>query len=93
MLIDAFFFICLLLLAFPLVGGHFAESRGRSFWAWFLVCTFLPVIGYFILICLPNLANPLEKDLEKIRIKNKLLGINPAADEITSISKVTKEVE
>jgi hypothetical protein len=93
MVIDALFFICLLLLAFPLVGGHFAESRGRSFWTWFFVCTFLPVVGYFILICLPNLANPLEKDLEKIRIKNKLLGINPAADEVGVIAKVTKEVE
>jgi hypothetical protein len=81
MLIDALFFLCVLLLAFPLVGGHFAQSRGRSFWLWFCICTCLPVLGYFILLALPNLANPLETEINKLRIRNKLLGINPAADE------------
>ncbi len=79
MIIDAILFGCFMLLSLPLVGGHFASTRGRSFWLWFFICMFLPIIGYFIVILLPNLANPLEKELEQIRIKNKLLGINPNA--------------
>jgi hypothetical protein len=88
MIIDALIFGCFMLLSLPLVGGHFASSRGRSFVLWFFICAFLPIIGYVILILLPNLANPLEDELQDIRIKNNLLGINPDIDE-----KNSKEVE
>jgi hypothetical protein len=87
MLIDALIFAGFMMLSLPLVGGHFASTRGRYFWVWFFVCLFLPVIGYFIIILLPNLANPLEKELEEIRVKNKMLGINPNAPDEMIASK------
>jgi hypothetical protein len=94
MLIDALFFLFLAMLSLPLVGGHFASTRGRSFWLWFFICLFLPVIGYFIIILLPNLANPLEKELEEIRIKNRMLGINPnAPDEVIASKYHTTHTE
>ncbi len=92
MLIDAIFFMLAVSLTLPLVGGHFATSRGRSFWMGFWLCLFLPVIGYFILVLLPNKANPLEKELEELRIQNKLLGINPKApDQRTAPKKLRKK--
>lgn len=33
----------------PLVAGYFARSYGRSFWLWFVISTFLPIITHFIL--------------------------------------------
>ncbi|MEM7549655.1 MAG: hypothetical protein AAF363_08270 [Bacteroidota bacterium] len=37
-------------LSFPLVAGYFAHSYGRSFWLWFAIGCFLPVISYGILL-------------------------------------------
>jgi len=59
------------------MGAYYAHSRGRSFWAWYVICFFLPVISFFILIFLPDKSEPLERELQDIRIKHGLLGTVP----------------
>ncbi|MCS7019240.1 MAG: hypothetical protein RMJ87_12925 [Cytophagales bacterium] len=77
MLLDLAFMGVLFLLSIPLTCGYFAYTRGRSFWLWFALGLLLPGIAHLILVCLPDSSNPLEKELESIRIQNSLLGTKP----------------
>ncbi len=52
MLVDIVLAIVAFYMMIPLVAGYFAYSYGRSFWLWFTISTFLPVITHFILIAL-----------------------------------------
>lgn len=36
--------------ALPLIAGYSAFCYGRSFWAWFLISSILPLLGYLILV-------------------------------------------
>ena len=62
-------------MSIPLVGAWYASSRGKDFWTWYFIGLFLPIISFIILLCLPDSKNPLEKELEQIRIQNKMLGL------------------
>jgi hypothetical protein len=77
MLFDIAFMVLLGLLAIPTVSGYYAYTRGRSFWLWFLVGTLLPGISCFILVLLPDESNPLEPELEALRVKHRMLGTKP----------------
>lgn len=74
---DLIFFILLAFLAIPGIGAYYAQTRGRSFWLWFLIGTILPGISYIILILLPENSDPLEEELEKLRIDLRMLGTSP----------------
>lgn len=77
MLLDFALMGVLFLLSIPLICGYFAYTHGRSFWLWFCLGLFLPGIAHLILVCLPDKSNPIEKELENIRIENSLLGTRP----------------
>lgn len=62
-------------MSIPLVGAWYASSRGRNFWRWYFIGLFFPIISFVVLLCLPDIKNPLEKELQNIRIKNKMLGL------------------
>ena len=49
MLLDFIFVAIAFYLAIPGVAGYCARSYGRSFWKWFAIGTFLPVITHLIL--------------------------------------------
>lgn len=74
MMVDFLLFGLGALLMIPAVCAYYAHSRGRSFWLWFAIGTFLPIISYFILLLLPDRANPLEEALQDLRLNNKMLG-------------------
>lgn len=48
LLIGAIFAMSLL----PITTGYCAYSYGRSFWLWFALGIFLPIVSYFILFAL-----------------------------------------
>ena len=77
MVVDIILFMVVALLTIPTVGAYYAYTRGRSFWFWFAVGTIFPVFSYFILIFLPDKSNPIDPDLEKLRIDLGVLGISP----------------
>ncbi|MGB0525889.1 MAG: hypothetical protein ACPGJS_23115 [Flammeovirgaceae bacterium] len=77
MLADLVFFIFMAFLAIPTIGAYYAHSRGRSFWLWFAIGTFLPLISYFILLLLPDKKEPIEPELKKLRIDLGMLGTSP----------------
>ena len=52
MLFDFFLIGLVFYLSIPAVVGYFAYSYGRSFWFWFVIGTFLPIISHIILIVL-----------------------------------------
>ena len=52
MLVDIVLAVIAFYFMIPLVAGYFAYCYGRSFWVWFIISTFLPVITHFILIAL-----------------------------------------
>ncbi|GAB2787356.1 phosphotransferase system glucose/maltose/N-acetylglucosamine-specific IIC component [Hymenobacter luteus] len=43
--------VCALSL-FPITTGYCAYSYGRSFWLWFALGIFLPIVSYFVLFAL-----------------------------------------
>jgi hypothetical protein len=50
MLVDIVLAALAFYFSIPLIAGYFAKCYGRSFWLWFVLGTFLPVIAHFILI-------------------------------------------
>ena len=52
MLVDIVLAIAAFYFSIPLIAGYFAYSYGRSFWLWFAISTFLPIITHFILFTL-----------------------------------------
>lgn len=52
MILDIFLLIFLFYLSIPAVVGYFARCYGRSFWLWFAVTCFLPIISHVILYIL-----------------------------------------
>lgn len=52
MLVDIVLAALAFYLSIPLIAGYFARCYGRSFWLWFVLGTFLPVITHFVLIAL-----------------------------------------
>ncbi|UZR92839.1 hypothetical protein [Chondrinema litorale] len=75
MIFDLVFFVLAFFMSIPLVGAWYASSRGRRFWLWYFLGLFFPIISSIILLCLPDIKNPIEKELQTIRIKNKMLGL------------------
>ena len=52
MLLDFFLVGLAFYFSIPTIVGYFAYSYGRSFWLWFILGTFLPVISHVILVAL-----------------------------------------
>lgn len=52
MLIDVAILVLAFFLSIPTVLGYFASAYGKSFWRWFAIGIFLPVISYFMLLAL-----------------------------------------
>lgn len=52
MIVDLLLTVVAFYFMIPLVAGYFAYCYGRSFWLWFTISTFLPIITHFILIAL-----------------------------------------
>lgn len=52
MLLDIFLCIFLFYLSIPAVVGYFAKCYGRSFWLWFWIAFFLPIVAHLILYLL-----------------------------------------
>lgn len=77
MLADLVFFMFAAFLAIPTIGAYFAHSRGRNFWLWFVIGACLPVISYIILLLLPDKKEPIDLELERLRIDLGLLGTSP----------------
>lgn len=68
----------LFLIFFGPVMGYLAVCKGRSFWLWFWIGTFLPVISMFILFALkekPVIINP--DDLVVYKHNDKVLYKKP----------------
>ena len=52
MLIDIAFLLLAFLLSIPAITGYFAYSYGRSFWRWFAIGCFFPVVAQVVLALL-----------------------------------------
>jgi hypothetical protein len=74
MLFDLLFFGFLFWLSIPLVCGYYASTRGRSFWLWFFLGAFLPVLSYLILAFLPDQSKPSLKELDELRMQYSMMG-------------------
>jgi hypothetical protein len=47
-------FLFLFWIILGLIGGSIASGKGRSSIGWFFVCMFLPLLGFLLLLVLPN---------------------------------------
>ena len=61
MLIDVALVLLAFLLSIPAITGYFAHCYGRSFWKWFVIGCFLPVIAQVILAFLCHKAAQREQ--------------------------------
>ncbi len=91
--LDAFIIMTLFFLTIPAVCGYYAHSRGRSFWFWFAIGTFLPVIAHIILLFLPKITNEaddFENELATLRLELGIAGTLSEKNENTKINKLLK---
>ena len=91
--IDFALVIALFFLTIPLVAGYYAYTYGRSFWFWFAMGTFFPIIAHLVLAFLPKIRNEeaeFEEELNKMRLD---LGIIGTLDEKTNHKKVDRILE
>ncbi|MEM6525861.1 MAG: hypothetical protein AAF693_18825 [Bacteroidota bacterium] len=65
MLVDIVLAVAAFYFSIPLIAGYFAYSYGRSFWLWFTISTFLPIVTHFILFTLVYMD-------ERVTAKDKL---------------------
>lgn len=77
MFIDIALAFVLFILSIPVISGYYAYTHGRSFWLWFTIGVFLPVISYFVLALLPDVSDPNDADFEEMRISLGILGTSP----------------
>lgn len=78
MLIDVAILILAFFLSVPTVLGYFASAYGKSFWRWFAVGLFLPVVSYFILLTIlyideRKVRKELQMTLEEDRMMSLLI--------------------
>ncbi len=52
MIVDVILMGLAFYLAIPFIAGYCAKSYGRSFWLWFILGAFLPVLTHFLLFAL-----------------------------------------
>jgi hypothetical protein len=87
---DFFIIIALFFLTIPLVAGYYAYTRGRSFWFWFVMGTFLPVFAHLVLALLPRIKDEkaeFEEELSQMRLE---LGVTGTFDEKTNNKRIDK---
>lgn len=60
MLLDVAILMLAFLLSIPAITGYFAHCYGRSFWVWFAIGCFFPVIAQVILALLCHRKARLE---------------------------------
>ena len=76
-----------------MVSGYYAYTRGRSFWAWFVMGAFFPVIAHVALLFLPKLINEnaaFEDELELMRLE---LGVVGTLTEKTDNPKLNRALD
>jgi len=78
MLIDVAILLLAFFLSIPTVLGYFATAYGKSFWRWFLIGLFFPIISYFVLLIIlyfeeKKVKRELHMTLEENRMMNLLI--------------------
>lgn len=78
MLIDVAILLLAFFLSIPTVLGYFASAYGKSFWRWFAIGLFLPVISYFLLLTVlyineRKVKRELQMTLEEERMMTLLI--------------------
>lgn len=88
--VDFFIIIALFFLTIPIVSGYYAYTRGRSFWLWFVLGTFFPVIAHVALLFIPKKIDEFvefENELNQMRLE---LGVVGTVTDKTNNHKVDK---
>lgn len=96
MIVDFLLFGLIFYLSIPAVAGYVASSYGRSFWLWFTISCFLPVITHVILYAVLSLDSKPKRSkngLSTIEDKkmNSLIGEAMESPE-DKINKQIKEI-
>jgi len=78
MLIDVAILLLAFFLSIPTVLGYFATAYGKSFWRWFLIGLFFPIISYFVLLIIlyfeeKKVKRELHMTLEENRMMTLLI--------------------
>lgn len=60
MLLDVALLMLVFLLSIPAITGYFAHCYGRSFWTWFIIGCFFPVVAQVLLALLCHRKAHLE---------------------------------
>lgn len=95
MLLDFLLLGLAFLFAIPAITGYFAYSHGRSFWLWFTIGCFLPVIANFIIayLCRKEAIKAKRRKLSDLsRYEDESMG-KQIKELISSLSIKSKKVE
>ena len=76
MLIDVAILLLAFFISIPTVLGYFASAYGKSFWRWFAIGLFLPVISYFILLAILYLdERRVKKELQMTLEEDRMMTL------------------
>ena len=76
MIVDAILVGLIFYFTFPLLTGYCALQYGRSFWVWFIVGCFLPIVSFlliFLLIYFDEKTTPLHKLSRREKVESDKL--------------------
>ena len=76
MIVDAILVGLIFYFTFPLLTGYCALQYGRSFWLWFVIGCFLPIVSFlliFILIYFDEKTTPLHRLSRRERVESEKL--------------------
>ena len=67
-----------LLLLHPPISGYYAKSKGHSFWLWFMMGLFLPIISNVILYFIKDKPLPIADETSTLHEqKDKIIYRKP----------------
>jgi hypothetical protein len=70
-----------LLLLHPPISGYYAKSKGHSFWFWFFMGLFLPIVSNIILYFLKDKEIHIDAQQKApVFVRDKTLYIQPGFD-------------
>jgi hypothetical protein len=76
MLIDVAILLLAFFLSIPTVLGYFASAYGKSFWRWFAIGLFLPVVSYFVLLTILYLdERRVKKELQMTLEEDRMMTL------------------
>ncbi|MEM6644020.1 MAG: hypothetical protein AAF616_13650 [Bacteroidota bacterium] len=91
MIVDAILVGLIFYFSFPLLTGYCAMEYGRSFWVWFSIGSFLPIISFFVLAFL-IFWDEKTTPSHKLNRREKLTSAEMVSELMNEMNRTTAQI-